>query len=233
MAESDPLGKSWKLWGGVLAFIAVLVVLGLIFVPRNTPAPEAAPTTAPAPSIPVESSEPSTTPSKPLSGDCPPLSTDTSFPNDPPATEWKRHPGGMLLPVSAEHGPAKRDGNFWRCFSNTPTGALYAGLTLSFDFTSGDSIEAAVDSPKRQALFDEVSSIPAAENYPLISGYRVMESSKNSASIEYLAVEAGASGSIRFSVLWDEKVGDWRLDLSAGIPEWKLINDPSGFTDWK
>ncbi|MFF5794541.1 hypothetical protein ACFY5D_21065 [Paeniglutamicibacter sp. NPDC012692] len=233
MAESDPLGRNWKLWGGVLAFIAAVVVLGLIFVPRNVPAPEAAPATAPAASSPVESSQPTASPSQPLAGDCPALSTDTSFPNDAPATEWKRHPAGMLLPVSTEHGPAKQDGDFWRCFSHTPTGAVMAGIALSFDFSSGGSIDAAVDSPNRQNLFAEVSSIPASSDYPLVSGFRVMSSNKDSASIEYLAAEAGKHGAIRFSVLWDDKAGDWRLDLSAGMSEWKLVNDPSGFTDWK
>lgn len=232
MAESDPLGKSWKLWGGVLAFIAVLVILGLIFVPRNTPAPEAAPTTAPAPSIPVESSEPSTTPSKPLSGHCPALSTDTSFPNDAPATEWKRHPAGMILPVSSEFGPAKRDGDFWRCFSHTPTGALYAGIALGFDFTAGGVLEAAQDSPNRQKIFDKENGIEGA-SYPLIEGYRIMNSSNDSASIEYMATEAGKSGALRIDVVWSEKDHDWRLDVSSGIADWKLVNDTSAFTDWK
>jgi len=41
----------------------------------------------------------------------------------------------MLLPVSAEHGPAKMDGDFWRCFSHTPSGAVFAGLTLLLDIS--------------------------------------------------------------------------------------------------
>src|SRR5699024_3597619 len=130
MAETDLLGRNWKLWGGILAFIVVIVIAGLIIFPRVNSEPETAPT-APAPSVPVETASPSSpsasaSASKPASGDCPALSTDTSFPNDAPATEWKRHPAGMLLPVSAEHGPAKMDGDFWRCFSHTPSGALYA-----------------------------------------------------------------------------------------------------------
>lgn len=232
MAESDPLGKNWKLWGGILAFIAAVVVLGLIFVPRSSPAPEAAQTTAPAPSVPVESGQASPSPSQPLSGDCPALSTDTSFPNDAPATEWKRHPAGMLLPVSSGHGPAKRDGNFWRCFSHTPTGALYAGIALGFEFTAGGALEAAQDSPKRQEIFDRENSIEGS-SYPLIEGYRIMNSSDDSASIEYMATEAGQSGSLRIDLVWSEKDHDWRLDVSSGIADWKLVNDTSSFTDWK
>lgn len=233
MADADPLGKSWKLWGGILAFIIAVVVLGLIFIPPNTPKPEAAPATPPAPSIPVQTTQLTDSPAQPTTGDCPPLSSDTSFPNDAPITEWKRHPAGMLLPVSSDHGPAKREGNFWRCFSHTPSGALYAGISLSFDFSSGGAIDAAVDSPNRQKLFTEVNSIPGSSSYPLVSGFRIMNSNTDSASIEYMATEASKSAAIRFDVLWDKKANDWRLDLSAGMPGWKLVNDPSGFTDWK
>lgn len=232
MAESDPLGSSWKLWGGILAFIAAVVVLGLIFVPRSSPAPEAAPTTAPAASVPVETSQPSAPPSQPLSGECPALSTDASFPNEAPATEWKRHPAGMLLPVSSEHGPAKQEGEFWRCFSHTASGALYAGIALSFEFTAGGALEAAQDSPKRQEIFDRENSIEGS-SYPLIEGYRIMNSSDDSASIEYMATEAGQSGSLRIDLVWSEKNHDWRLNVSSGIADWKLVNDTSSFTDWK
>ncbi|RWZ79858.1 hypothetical protein [Glutamicibacter sp. HZAU] len=235
MAETDPLGKNWKLWGGILAFIAAVVILGLIFFPRTPPQPEATPT-APAPSVPVETAPPSNSPSasasKPTTGDCPALSTDTSFPNDAPATEWKRHPAGMLLPVSAEHGPAKVDGEFWRCFSHTPSGALYAGISLGFSFTAGGALEAAHESPKRQEIFDRENSIEGS-NYPLIEGYRVMNSSDDAASIEYLATEAGQSGSLRIDMVWSDKEHDWRLDVSSGIADWKLVNDTSTFTDWK
>lgn len=235
MAETDPLGKNWKLWGGILAFIAAVVILGLIFFPRTPPQPEATPT-EPAPSVPVETAPPSASPlasaSKPASGDCPALSTDTSFPNDAPATEWKRHPAGMLLPVSAEHGPAKMDDDFWRCFSHTPTGALYAGIALSFDFSAAGVLEAAKDSPGRQAAFDKENSIEGG-NYPLVEGYRIMNSSDDAASIEYMATEAGQSASIRFDVIWDAKASDWRLDISGGMPEWKPVNDTSTFTNWK
>lgn len=233
MAETDPLGKNWKLWGGILAFIAALVIVGLIFIRPSTPEPETTPT-APAPSVPVETTEPSASPtaSKQSSGDCPALSTDNSFPNDAPETEWKRHPAGMLLPISSEHGPAKTDGDFWRCFSHTPSGALYAGAVLSLEFSAGGVLEAAQDSSQRQGVFDKENSVKGS-SFPLIEGYRLMNSTADSASIEYMATEAGQGASIRFDVLWDDKANDWRLDISAGMPEWKLVNDTSSFTDWK
>ena len=236
MAETDPLGKNWKLWGGILAFIAAVVILGLIFFPRTPPQPEATPT-APAPSVPVETAPPSTSPSasasKPASGDCPALSTDTSFPNDAPATEWKRHPAGMLLPVSAEHGPAKMDGDFWRCFSHTPSGAVFAGLTLLLDISGAGIIDAAAESPQRDELFKQWKSLEQTSEYPVISGYKIMNSSNDAASVEYIGPAGNQYVSTRVDLLWNDKANDWRLDLSSGEPAWDVTTDPSSYTDLK
>ena len=234
MAETDPLGKNWKLWGGILAFITALLIVGLVFFPRNSAEPETAPT-APAPSVPVETTEPSSSPtaSKPVSGDCPALSTDNSFPNDAPETEWKRHPAGMLLPVSSEHGPAKQDGEFWRCFSHSPTGAVLAGFTLVIDFSAGREIEAAADSVNREKLFAEQGSGTSSEGFPPMLGYRVMNSSDDSALVEYLSKTGEQYASMSVDLVWSEKENDWRLDLSTSAPTWNVVNDPSSFTDFK
>lgn len=236
MAETDPLGKNWKLWGGILAFIAAVVILGLIFFPRTPPQPEATPTT-PAPTVPVETAPPSASPSasasKPASGDCPALSTDTTFPNDAPDTEWKRHPAGMLLPVSAEHGPAKMDGEFWRCFSHTPSGAVFAGLTLLLDISGAGIIDAAAESPQRDELFEQWMSLEQTSEYPVISGYRIMNSSDDAASVEYIGPAGNQYVSTRVDLLWDDKANDWRLDLSSGEPAWDVTTDLSSYTDLK
>lgn len=236
MAESDPLGKNWKLWGGILAFIVVLVIAGLVFFPRINPEPEAT-ATEPAPSVPVETTSPTASPSastsKPASGDCPALSTDDSFPNDAPATEWKRHPAGMLLPVSADHGPAKMDGDFWRCFSHTPTGAVLAGFTLVIDFSAGGEIDAASESMNRQRLFDEQGSSTSSEGFPPMLGYRVMNSSNDSAIVEYLSKTGEQYAAMSINLAWSEKDHDWRLDLTSGPPKWSTVNDPSSYTEFK
>lgn len=237
MAETDPLGRNWKLWGGILAFIVVIVIAGLIIFPRVNSEPETAPTT-PAPSVPVETASQSSpsasaSASKPASGDCPALSTDTSFPNDAPATEWKRHPAGMLLPVSADHGPAKMDGDFWRCFSHTPSGAIFAGLTLLLDISGAGVIDAAAKSPERDQLFEQWMALEQTSEYPVISGYRIMNSSDDAASVEYIGPAGDQYISTRVDLLWDTKANDWRLDLSSGEPAWDVTTDPSAYTDLK
>ncbi|GAA1495383.1 hypothetical protein [Paeniglutamicibacter kerguelensis] len=230
--EQDPLGKSWKRWGGILALILAVVVLGIVLIPKptptleNTPMVQATDPAQAAPSTSAGSSAPST-------GDCPALSTDASFPNDPPATEWKRHPAGMLLPVSKEHGAAKQDGDFWRCFSHTPTGAVFAGATLSFEFSSAGVLEAAAESPQREAIFNAQKNASGSGEYPAITGYRVMNSSKEKASVEYLAPYGEQSFALRINVLWDKKSSDWRLDLSSGEPTTDVVTDTSAFTRWK
>lgn len=235
MAENDPLGRNWKLWGGILAFIVVIVIAGLVIFPRVNSESETAPT-APAPSVPVETaspSSPSASASTSASGDCPALSTDTSFPNDAPATEWKRHPVGMLLPVSAEHGPAKMDGEFWRCFSHTPSGAIFAGLTLLLDISGAGIIDAAAESPERDQLFEQWMALEQTSEYPVISGYRIMNSSDDAASVEYVGPAGSQYVSTRVDLLWDENANDWRLDLSSGEPAWDIATDPSAYTDLK
>ncbi|WP_143181172.1 hypothetical protein [Glutamicibacter sp. 0426] len=239
MAENDPLGRNWKLWGGILAFIVVIVIAGLVIFPRVNSEPETAPP-APAPSVPVEtaspsspSNSPSASASKPASGDCPALSTDSSFPNDAPDTEWKRHPAGMLLPVNADHGPAKMDGGFWRCFSHTPTGAVLAGFTLVIDFSAGAEIDAAVESMNRQRLFEEQGSSTSNEGFPPMLGYRVMNSSDDSAIVEYLSKAGEQYAAMSVNLAWSDKDHDWRLDLTSGPPAWSEVNDPSSYTEFK
>jgi len=240
MAETDPLGRNWKLWGGILAFIVVVVIAGLVFFPRINPEPEAT-ATEPAPTVPVQTSSPSSSPSasasasasQPATGDCPALITDNSFPNDAPATEWKRHPAGMLLPVSADHGPAKTEGDFWRCFSHTPTGAVLAGFTLVIDFSAGQEIDAASDSINRDRLFQEQSNSTNDEEFPPLLGYRITSSNTDSAKVQYLSKGGEDYASLTVNLMWSEIDHDWRLDLSSGAPEWSLVNDTSSFTDFK
>lgn len=230
--ERDPLGRNWKLWGGILAFILAIVVLGIVLVPKPTTTAQGIPSPpATAPSHTTPPASPAT--AAPSTGDCPALSTDTTFPHDSPATEWKRHPAGMLLPVSTAHGPAKQEGDFWRCFSHTPTGAVFAAITLLFDFSSAGVIDAAAASAQRDDFFAEWKESDPVNEYPLISAFRVANSSETKASIEYIAPLDTRYASIRIDVVWDAESSDWRLDLTNGEPDWSMVSDPTGYTNFK
>lgn len=172
---------------------------------------------------------------------CPRLSSDTSFPVEAPVTKWETHPSGMYLPVSSEFGPAKRDTEFWQCFAHSSKGAIYAGMSLTASFASLEprDIDAALPGPNRQKIFDEQLSIRAEKSgsaspkLPIITGYRVLSSSAKQATVDYLTPLDERSFYIRVDLAWDPEAGDWRLDLTQGMPTWKVAPDPSAFTVWK
>lgn len=225
--EKDPLGSSWKIAGGALALIIVAVVAVLFFVPPSQGNKgETAPTTNPA--AVGEPSRPSI-----LAGGCPALSTDKSFPVNSPTTEWLRHPAGMILPTSKDFGPAVNSGNFWHCYSRTPSGALMAGLGLMFSFSSGGAKEAAAESNVRDAYFEEQSTATPPSVWATVEGYRILTATDSEAVIEYFATQGQIQGTIRVNLLWDEAANDWRLDLKTGKPLTTKALDPSVYTRWR
>ncbi|GAA2559264.1 hypothetical protein HD598_002745 [Neomicrococcus aestuarii] len=225
--EKDPLGSSWKLAGGVLALIVVAVVAVLFLTSPSQEKSDGASSLSPAPQA------GQTSPPDVLAGGCPSLSMDKAFPVKAPATKWLRHPGGMILPTSEEFGPAIHDGNFWHCYSQTPSGALMAGIGLAFSFSAGHVKESAADSPARESYFAEQANTTAPSEYATIEGYRIIMATDAAAVVEYYGTQRGIEGTIRVNLLWDTSVGDWRLDLEAGIPSTTKTLDPTVFTRWR
>lgn len=243
MAEEQPgLGASWRRWGGVLGFVAVLAIIGVFLWPQGdqnsspnagdiTPLPTPSSTTAPTNSVSSESSASAT--STVGVGECPDLSTDTAFPAEAPATEWVAHPAGMYLPVSEEFGPAIRDDEFWRCFSHTPTGALFAGWSLANAWSFAD-VEAAAAETNRDAAFAESQEIEGSTDHVRVTGYRIVASDTQSATIDYVAQVGERQVANRIKVVWDETVNDWRLDVSEGAQaEFLEVSDPTSVTPWE
>src|SRR5699024_10003088 len=94
------------------------------------------------------------------------------MPTEAPETEWQRHPLGMIVPTSEEHGPAVLGDGFWGCYSQTPSGALFAGLGMLSNISAGHE-EAATDSPNRDA-FMESNAVTGQMNCQML---RIIESS--------------------------------------------------------
>lgn len=139
------------------------------------------------------------------------------------------HPAGTFLPVSKDYGPASRDGYFWRCFSRTTTGATFAGIGLLADFLSGEAIDSAVPSDKRDILFKPL--VGQKQAAPRITGYKVINSSGKEATISYLYRDNdGVPAALKAVVVWDESAEDWRLDMER----WKIQVgiDPDSYTAW-
>lgn len=227
--QGSALGRSWKLWGGVLALIVVAIIVSF-FIPsgdENTAEPQ------------DDQSPPSVaqpTPTQTGSSNdeqCPSLSTDTAMPTEAPDTEWQRHPVGMIAPTSEEHGPALQDGDFWGCYSRTPSGALFAGLGMLSNISAGHA-EAATDSPNSEA-FVENNAIDGSQELPNVEDYRIIMANEDEAVIEYTIQSSQASAYIQVDLVWSEDDEDWRLNLDGNSEPITggQITDPSAYVSWR
>ena len=236
---------TWSIVGTVVAaaFIAGVVIALWPRASAPTQSPEAsAPSFSASPSATAGATEVAPSASSAAAGTCPQLSTDTDFPVEPPATTWEAHPMGIYMPVSTDFGPAKRDGNFWQCYSHTPKGALYAGINLFTSFASLDdkAIDAALPSAEREKAWADQKRIDAdykkegrTFQLPSITSYRIIATARDTATIDYLAPVKEQHAYLRVLLQWDQKAGDWRLDVSQGVPTWAVATDPTAFTTWK
>lgn len=253
MADNEsPLGRKWKTWGGVLGGIIVVLIVGLILFPlfqgdgedkkdSTGTLPGASPSaqagkgddsedeaaSSPDADDPSNSSEPNG------SGDCPSLSGENGLPVDAPKTEWVADKTGIYLPTSRDFGPAKTEGAFWRCYSHTTTGAVFAAPALMTAFENGGQEEAAEASSNRSQVFQEQQAAEMGNgDFPRISGYKVVSSSEKKATIEYLVISEDGPAAISISVIWSSQHGDWRLDVTQGAPDVKVGVEKDSYTSW-
>lgn len=244
MADEQDKDRNWLKWGMGLGGGVLLVGTGLIFIPspldsddEDEPAAseqQEATEEDPADQAPDEV-EPEQDDSAAASGACDLSNDEDSFPTEAPDFEWEDHHGAQV-PVSEEHGPVDQDGEFWQCFSQTPTGATFAGVPLMLDFTLNDAHEAGEESPATDAARQEAQSFPDEVDV-LFQGFRVNEASDDHANVTYWMTPESdpAAGDLQMTVelVWDEEDSDWRLDLMGGLPEWEPLDDTSGFVRWR
>lgn len=231
--NSHPFGRTWKIAAGFVIVIVALALIGVLWPSSEDdqePAPEASNT---APSSDPELNEPEATDVD--EGACPELSTDTAMPTSAPDASWDRHPVGMIVPTSDDHGPAVQDDTFWGCYSQTPTGALYAGLGMLSNAYDGQE-EALTDSPERDAFIEsESNTYDGSHALPTIEGFRVIMATEDEAVVEYLAADGGAEAYIRINLLWSDSADDWRINSEGGQTPVEVgpINDRSAYISWR
>jgi len=228
--NSHPFGRTWKIAAGFVIVIVALALIGVLW-PSNDDhetTPEASNT---APSADPELNEPD--PSDGAEGACPELSTDTAMPTSAPDASWDRHPVGMIVPTSDDHGPAVQDDTFWGCYSQTPTGALFAGLGMLSNVSAGEA-EATTDSPNRDAFLD-LHTYDGSSSLPTVEGYRVIMATEEEAVIEYEVADPEAQAYIRLNLVWSDDAQDWRINLNGNqdAVEVGQINDPSAYISWR
>lgn len=229
--NSNPFGRPWKIAAGFVVVILAIVLIGVLWPSRDDgqePAPEARNT---APSSDPEVNDPG--PSSVSDGECPELSTDTAMPTSAPDTSWDRHPVGMIVPTNDDHGPAVQDDTFWGCYSQTPTGALFAGLGMLSNVSAGET-EATTDSPNRDAFMD-LHAYDGTGSLPTVEGYRIIMATAEEAVIEYEIADPEAQAYIRLNLVWSEDAQDWRinLDTNQNAVEVGQITDPSAYISWR
>jgi len=229
--NSNPFGRSWKIAAGFIVVILAIVLIGVLW-----PSSDNEQQTAPQEHDTVPSSAPEvneSAPSNDSEGECPELSTNTDLPTSAPNASWDRHPVGMIVPTSDEHGPAVQDDTFWGCYSQTPTGALFAGLGMLSNASAGEA-EATTDSPQRDEFLDR-HAYDGSGSLPTVEGFRVIMATEEEAVIEYEIADPEAEAYIRLNLVWSENAQDWRINLSSNqnAVEVGQINDPSAFISWR
>lgn len=237
--NKNGLGAGWLMAGGFL-LLAVIAALAVILFPSGDE--EEADTTATTEENTAAEDElpPAAEDSEPHGDDseiepCDLDEADSDFPASAPEFSWEDHPIGVVLPVSEEHGPIVRDGEFWRCTSQTPAGAAFAGASLFVAYGNGDEA-AVVDSPRARALLDEGDPFGVGDPDVIFRGFQITSSSDEAATVDYW-VESDTDDSLVASVdlalVWDEEVNDWRLDLADGALTFTALEDTSSYTEWR
>lgn len=234
--SKNGLGVSWFIAGGFLLIVIIAVVAAVVVLPSDNADSDH---TDPAGSA-GESPSPSASPGTVAQGNestgedrqCDLDEADSDFPTRAPEFRWEDHPIGLTVPVSEEHGPVVRDGAFWRCTSRTVSGAVFAGPALLSAFQAGHQ-EAAADSPRARMVFESQPEDSAVD--AVLRGFRVSSSNEDAAVIEYLTetFDGEYRGAMQIHLVWDEDLQDWRLDLSDGEPPFSIVEDTSGFTEWR
>lgn len=243
--NKNRMGTTWLVAGGFLLLVVVAALAVVFFPAGGDDEPE---TNTTEESIAEDTSEPTSEPTEEQlptgdaaedSGDggdnaaiepCDLDEADSDFPASAPEFRWEDHPNGVTLPVSDEHGPVVRDGDFWRCTSQTPTGAAFAGASLFVAFAEGER-EAAEDSPRARELFEARGEGTDV----VVRGFQITSSSETTATIDYWMepISESTALSVELFLVWNDEANDWRLDYSDGEPNYTVIKETSDYTEWR
>lgn len=229
MAEKNNFNAVWIAAAGFVVLVLIGAVMLGIRIGRggtSSATEETPPATEPA-AVPTEEM------AQPQERDCGTLSNDQSYPTSSPRMQWETYgESAATIPVSAEFGPAQRDGTLWECYSHSPTGAVFAGVALLASFSVGGEYGAAVDSPQAEAAFEEDQQKAAQSSFPTWRGFRIDEYADDSARVSYLAEDAGTEGVMTLSLRWDAGDDDWRLDMTRPL-EYAEATGTDEFVTWE
>lgn len=228
---SSPFGRGWLISGAVvLLALAVLAFMAMRGATGDDDSGASSGASSPSASD-AQAGTASTAAASDSERCTPPEAEDKDFPTQAPEVQWERHPSGGVVPVSETHGPVRRGDQFWHCTSHTPTGALMAGMSLVYDFSTGDK-DAAAPGGNREQLFKDSQYGPNTE-FGTVEGYRVLLANDSQAEVEYLVSAKGAYGAVRVPMVWNEDRQDWLLDSNSADMGVTIVDDTSAFTRWR
>lgn len=225
----EPFSPQFNVWWALSAALVALVLVGGIaiglFIGRDRNDDAQSEDVAPAQSA-------GTTAPSPGNGECAVAADDQNYPVEAPDTEWKLYANVASVPTSTKYGPLKTDGDFWRCYAHSPTGALFASFNLSQAFVTGKVYEAAVDTPAARDIFDENSAVAETEGASVeVAGFQIESYTESEATIVLLLNVNGQLGSSPMSLIWDSAADDWRWDVENTPPP-EPVENADGFTPW-
>ncbi|MDR7165857.1 hypothetical protein J2X12_003911 [Pseudarthrobacter oxydans] len=238
--ESNPFTKPGFIIAAalVVALIAATIVIFLL--------PKGQGNTQPAPA-PVESSS-SASPSASAEGGSSvcglPSSSETAL-GSAPDTNWELV-GKMATPTEPDtFGPGTTDEDGFRsCFSQTPTGALYAAANLLAMGSSGDRAinqkltgRLLLPGPGRDIAKAESQAMPATaapSSTVQFRGFVIKSYSGSAANVDIaFQTDTGVLGHTVLPLEWVD--GDWKLAIADSgrlVNDITQIRDLSGFIPW-
>lgn len=184
---------------------------------------------------------PTASPSKPAgsSSTCGLPDGETTMLTNAPDATWKIV-GTTAVPSDKLTGPGSFTAGVPRCFSRSPSGALFAASWLTAllnepKYATPELVRARlVPSPELDAMLaedsGEVTKIPAQ-----IAGFRVEDYSPDRATISIVTrlsdgPNAGALLQVVMTMVWRD--GDWLWSMGAGGPQGNAVTSLAGFVPW-
>lgn len=158
-----------------------------------------------------------------------------------PEATWE-YEGTTAYPTSATYGPGKTDpAGFRYCYQHSPTGALFMAAN-AVALGSDESVKAAwgdyvlgAGKFHEQLLAQKGSTTTTAGTRIAIGGFRILNYTGESASVDLALTYSSATGNVTvsgvYALVWQD--GDWKLSADTMTPlDVAPIPNVAGYIAW-
>lgn len=155
--------------------------------------------------------------------------SDQTIPSEAPAVNAWPDYHGTGVPVSDAFGPTERDGEVWKCFAHSPTGALFAAAYLRPAVASSEVRQAYVsDDPQTEKGNFDAPQLK-------LRGFAINSYDADTVTLDlvYEGNSNGQSGLIAFPMALHWENGQWMLHASEmNQAKARPVTGLTGFTQW-